>query len=296
MKPRPFEYVAATTLEQVLDLLAKADQDVKILAGGQSLIPAMNFGLARPAILVDITRIPGLAYITRGESGIAIGATTRHYEVEDSQAVGEAFPLVTRAMSHVGHRAIRHRGTVGGSLSHADPSAEWGALATALEVEFTVRSSHGSRTMGPGGFFAGPLMTGMRPDELLTGVTLPYLPAGARSAFYEVARRIGDFALAGVSVVVQTDEAGVCTFARLGLCGVGPVPLRAGEAEAALVGTTLTPAALAEAGRLAAAAADPDTDVHGTAAYRKMLVGVCVRRALAMALGDLALAGSVNRW
>lgn len=296
MKPRPFEYAAPTALEQVLDLLAAPDRDLKLLAGGQSLIPAMNFGLARPAVLVDITRIPELAYIDRTETGIAIGATTRHWQVEDSEAVAAAFPLVPQAMRQIGHRAVRHRGTAGGSLSHADPSAEWGALAVALEAELTVQSRRGTRTLPAEAFFVGPMTTALEPDELLTGVSLPWLPAGARSAFYEVARRKGDFALVGVAAAVATDEAGLCTFARLGFCGAGPTPMRARAAEAALIGGPLTPAALAEAARLAAAAAEPDSDIHGTAEYRKQMAGVCVRRALALAVGDPVLAGSVSAW
>lgn len=296
MKPRPFEYAAPTTLAHALDLLAELDGRAKIVAGGQSLIPSMNFGLARPEVLIDIGRIPELTYIHPIETGVSIGATTRHYQVEDSEGIAEAFPLVPQALRQVGHRAIRHRGTVGGSLSHADPAAEWGALAAALEAQLTVQSRRGVRTLSAEEFFVDTMTTALAPDELLTGVELPWLPAGARSAFYEVARRHGDFALVGVAAAVATDDAGVCTFARLALCGVGPIPLRARAAENALIGRDLTSTALAEAGRLASEAASPETDIHGTAAYRKRLAGVCVRRAVAKAVGDLALTGSVSTW
>jgi CO/xanthine dehydrogenase FAD-binding subunit len=217
VKPAPFDYVAPETLE---DALALVGEDSRPLAGGQSLVPMLNFRLARPARLVDLERVAGLAYIEAGET-LRIGAMTRHAALERSPVVAERWPLLVQAVKHVGHPQIRSRGTVGGSVAHADPKAELPVALTALDARFHVRSAHGARTLTAAELFAGPLMTTLEPGELLVEIEVPSLPAGARTAFVEHARTHGDFAIAGAAVVMAPGHESVA------LLGAGPTPVRA---------------------------------------------------------------------
>jgi len=262
VKPAPFAYAAPRTVDAALALL---DDDSKALAGGQSLVPIMNFRLARPARLVDLNRVDGLAYLRRRAGTLRIGATTRHLTVERSALVARAWPLLRQAVRHVGHPQIRARGTIGGSCAHADPTAELPVALAALDARFHLRSRAGSRVVPAPEFFVSHLTTALRADELLVEIEVPALPEGARTAFVEYARTHGDWALAGVAVVVAPQHAAIV------LLGAGPTPVRAAEAEAAAVAG----AGNAEVAALAAALVrDP---------WKRALTSSLVGRALAEA-------------
>jgi len=281
MKPASFEYLAPGTLDEALALLARHGGDAKPLAGGQSLIPAMNFRLARPAVLVDLNRVSALAYVRPESGGVAIGAMTRQRTVERSELVARAAPLLAEAMPSIAHPQIRNRGTVGGSVAHADPSAELPAVMLALDARFQARSATGERSIAAAGFFTGMLETALAPEELLVEITLAPLPARSGTAFLEMARRHGDYALVGVAVAVTLDEAGRCGAARIALLSVGDGPVLAAQAAGILAGH----APSAELLRAAAHAAathdiDPPSDIHASTAYRRQLAAVLTRRAL----------------
>ena len=238
----------------------------------------------RPGYLVDLNDIPGLAYIREDAGHVAIGALTRQRAVETSALVRERAPLLADAMPQIGHVQIRNRGTVGGSLAHADPAAELPAVVAALDGRLVVRSARGERVLSPEEFFVAYLTTAMEPGELLVEVRLPVAPPRTGTAFVEVSRRHGDFALVGVAASVTLDEASVCAGCSIALIGVGPTPIVAREAARQLVGTTPTPAVLEAVGRLAAEGLSPDGDLHASSAYRQHVAGVLTRRALARAL------------
>jgi aerobic carbon-monoxide dehydrogenase medium subunit len=279
MKLPPFAYHAAASVDEVLALLAEHGDDAKVLAGGQSLVPLLALRLARPEVLVDITRVPDLATMADGD-GLRIGATVRHRAVERSATAARANPLLAAAVPFIGHRAIRSRGTIGGSVAHGDPAAELPAVLVALDGEVEVAGPRGGRRVPAAQFYSGFLTTVLGADELLTAVHLPAWPTGAGWSFQEFSRRSGDFAVAGVAAVVQLDAAGAIAGARVALSGVGQTPVRADIAEAALVGQQPTPEVWAAAGAAATAGLDPPSDLHGTGAYRRHLTGVLVRRAL----------------
>jgi CO/xanthine dehydrogenase FAD-binding subunit len=261
VKPAPFQYTAPRSVDEALGWL---DDDAKPLAGGQSLIPMLNFRLARPARLVDLGRIGSLAYIRRSGGVLRLGAMTRQANLERSALVARDWPLLRAAVGHVGHPAIRSRGTVGGSVAHADPAAELCGALLALDAVFHVRSASGARSVAAHEFFRGPMTTVLAADELLCEIEVPALPAGARCAFVEHARTHGDFALGGAAAVLVEGE-----HAAIAVIGAGPAPFRAGSAEAAF----LAGADAAEVGALAAAGvADP---------YRRVLTAELVRRAVA---------------
>ncbi len=283
MKPAPFTYFAPRSLDEALSLLRQYGSDAKPLAGGQSLVPLMNFRLAKPRYLIDLNRIPELAYIRRENGFLAIGAMTRQFEAERSDDVGHLAPLLREALKLVGHPTIRHRGTVGGSLAHADPAAELPAAAVALGAELVIRGPGGSRTVPAAEFFVGPFTTVLAPDELLTEVRIPAVPPGNGYAFLELSRRHGDFAIAGVAAMVGLGPDGRIERAALALCGVGPTPVRARQAEAALLGAPPTEDRFREAGELAARETDPTSDIHASADYRRRVAAVLVRRALSTA-------------
>src|SRR6184192_127038 len=281
MKPAPFDYFAPATLDEALALLAEHGGDAKPLAGGQSLLPAMNFGLARPAVLVDLNRISELAYV-RAESGVAIGAMTRQRVVERSDVVARAAPLLAEALPSIAHPQIRNRGTVGGSLAHADPAAELPAVMLALDARLEARSRSGTRTIPATAFFTGLFGTALMPDELLVEIALPPLPPGSGTAFVEVARRHGDYALVGAAVVVTLDERGRCRDARIALLSVGGGPVLAAEAMKLCVGESPSDEMLRATAEVAATRdIDPPSDIHASAAYRRRLAAVLTRRALA---------------
>ncbi|HEV2749137.1 MAG TPA: xanthine dehydrogenase family protein subunit M [Gemmatimonadales bacterium] len=281
MKPAPFEYFAPGTVDEALALLAEHGDEAKALAGGQSLIPAMNFRLARPRVLVDLNRVEALSYIRSEKGGVAIGAMTRQRAVERSDVIARGAPLVAEAMPSIAHPQIRNRGTVGGSLAHADPSAELPAVAVALETRFRARSTTGERTIVADDFFKGMLETALEPGELLVDIAFPPLPPRTGTAFLEVARRHGDYALVGVAAVVTLDAQGLCTAARIVLLSVGDGPVLAAEAGKTLMGQSRSDDLLrAVADRAANRDVDPPSDIHASAAYRRRLVAVLTRRAL----------------
>lgn len=284
MKPPVFEYFRAGSPDEALALLA-ARPDAKPLAGGQSLIPAMNFRLASPAALVDLNRLTELAGIAApAGGGLSIGAMTRHAAIERSAEVRARAPLLAETMPHIAHAQIRSRGTIGGSLAHADPAAELPAVMVALEATITVRSAAGERRIPAERFFTGLFTTALGKGELLSAVAIPAMPAGTGWAFEEMARRHGDFALVGVAAAVRVDGAGRCLAARIALLSVGEGPVLASQAMAALAGVAPEPAALLAAAELAATRdIDPPSDIHASAAYRRQLARVLTARALTRA-------------
>ena len=281
MKPPIFDYVAPTSLDEALASLADYGEDAKLLAGGQSLVPLLNFRLARPRYLIDLNGIAALDYIRADDGGLVIGAMTRQRALERSPLVRARCPLVSEAMPWVGHVQIRNRGTIGGSLAHADPAAELPAIVSALDGRLVVRRAGGERVVTPDEFFVSYLTTSLAPAEMLVEVRLPSW-TGPRTghAFIEVSRRHGDFALVGVAALLALDEAGTCTRAAIALTGVGPAPVRSRSAEAALVGARPDPAAFEEAARRVRAAVNPPADIHASADYRRHVSGVLCHRAL----------------
>jgi CO/xanthine dehydrogenase FAD-binding subunit len=289
MKPPSFDYAAPTSVTEAVGLLQQHDGEAKILAGGQSLMPLLNMRLARPGLLVDVARIPELSYIREADGGLAIGAMTRQRAVEHSELVQKRHPLLHTATRHIAHPQNRNQGTVGGSLAHADPAAEYPALALALEARFRAVGPQGERTISAADFFVTYLTTALEPTEVLTEVWLPALAPRTGWSFQEVARRHGDFALAGVVATLTLDGAGRCLPARVVLFGVGATPLRAPDAEQAVRGEKPGRDLFEEAGRRAAAAVDePLSDVHASAEYRRDLARVLTRRALTEAAARAA--------
>jgi carbon-monoxide dehydrogenase medium subunit len=282
MKPAPFEYHQARSLPEALTLLADHAGDAKPLAGGQSLIPAMNFRLAAPAVLVDLNGVGELAYVKEAADGLRIGAMTRHVHVERSPVIASRAPLLAETMPFVAHAAIRTRGTIGGSLAHADPAAELPALMLAMDARFRVENREGSREIAATAFFTGLFSTSLEPGELLTEIAIPTPTGRARgSAFLEFSRRRGDFALAGVAVTVAIDAQGTCADARIGLFGVGDRPLLASRAAASLTGQKPGADAIRAAAHTAATdEIDPSNDIHASSRYRRHLAEVLTRRAL----------------
>tara|TARA_R110002072_G_scaffold51622_3_gene138414 strand:+ start:6795 stop:7667 length:873 start_codon:yes stop_codon:yes gene_type:complete len=284
MKPARFDHLLPDNLTDALAMLAEHAPDARPLAGGQSLVPMMNFRLARPTVLVDLNRIADLAYIRDAGDYLAIGAMTRERTIENSNLVRAATPLLHDATLHIGHLPIRSRGTIGGSLSNADPAAEYPATILALDATLVAQSVRGERIIPAAAFFDGVMTTTLEPDEILTEIRAPKAPPGSGAAVVEISRRHGDFALAGVAAQIALDGDDV-TDIRLAACGVGPGPIRLTGAETILRDGGLSDDALAAAGQAAAAAADPDGDVHATAAYRRKLAGVMTRRAIEKAAG-----------
>ena len=285
MKPAPFEYYAPTTIEEALSLLAEHGYDAKVLAGGQSLIPMMNFRLIQPSILVDLNNIPELAFIRPDENGgLRLGAMTRHHQVETSPLVEERAPLVYAAMPKIAYPQIRTRGTFGGSISHADPSAELVSLSVALDGKFRLRNLNGERWVPASEFFLGLFTTVMEPGELLMEAALPAMPARSGWSLMEVARRPHDFALIGVAAVVTLDENGRCEQARMVFISAGDVPMVAHKAVELLKGQAPTLEAINASAEVAASEdIDPGSDIHATAEFRRHLANVLSRRALEQA-------------
>jgi len=273
VKPPPFDYVAVASLDEALAALADGGEDAKILAGGQSLIPLMSLRLAHPSLLIDVNGVEELKTIERVNGSLRIGAMVRHRVAERSDVVRDAVPLVAEAMPYIGHIAIRSRGTIGGSIAHADPAAELPAVALALGATFNVRSkARGERTISAGDFFGGYFTTSLEADEILTSIDFPVVEGGV--AVEEVARRHGDFAMVGAVVATPAGDA------RIALINVAEKPVRATAAEQALnQGATID-----EAAALASRDLAPSADLHASGAYRKKVAGVCVKRALVKAL------------
>jgi aerobic carbon-monoxide dehydrogenase medium subunit len=284
MKPAKFDYHAPATIDEAVALLARYGGDAKVLAGGQSLMPMLNFRLARPAALVDVNRIAALAYIREDNGTVAFGAMTRQRTIEFSPVVAAKLPLLREATRWVGHLPIRSRGTIGGSIAHADPSAEYPAVLTALDGAVIVQGPRGRRTVPAGELFETYLTTTLAADELVVEVRLPAMPAGAGHAFEEFARRHGDFAIAGIAAMVARTETGRLTV-RLASAGAGPVPMRLRAAEEILERDGLTAPAIEAAAARAAELVQPDSDVHASADYRRHLTRVLTARAVRRAGG-----------
>jgi CO/xanthine dehydrogenase FAD-binding subunit len=286
MKPAPFEYFAPVDLAEALDLLARYGDEAKILAGGQSLIPLMNMRLARPGVVIDINQLAELTYISLGVNGaVAIGALTRQRAIERSSLLQQHNPVLAAAMPYIGHFQIRNRGTIGGSIAHADPAAELPALSRVLDAEFVLRSAVQQRVMNAADFFLTYLTTAIEPGEMLIEIRLPAWKSQWRWGLQEVCRREGDFALVGAVALLQMDDAAVCQAARLTMFGVGGTPVRLQRAEEMLSGRQVDDRMLDEVAKVVAHALEPDSDIHASAEYRKEVGGVVARRALEAALG-----------
>ncbi|MDE3074768.1 MAG: xanthine dehydrogenase family protein subunit M [Chloroflexota bacterium] len=284
MKPAPFDYHRAEDVQHAVQLLGQLGPDAKLLAGGQSLVPLMNFRLARPSALIDLNHVPGLAYIRRDGGRLRLGALARHAQVEGAPAAAEACPILAEAMKQVGHAAIRARGTVGGSIAHADPAAELPLLAVVFDGQVAVQAETGQRTIDARDFFVDALLTALEPHEMVVEVSLDSSRPWTGSAFLELSRRHGDFAIVSAAVLIEERE-GRCRDVRIAIGGANPVPFRATLAEGSLREQKPTGADLREAAALAAQRCDPPSDVHGSSDYRRQLVRVLVYRALNQALG-----------
>jgi carbon-monoxide dehydrogenase medium subunit len=279
MKLPPVEYEAPTTVAEAVDLLAEYGDEASVLAGGQSLIPLLALRLARPEVLIDINRIDELSGVSAANGHVAIGAMTREYVAEESGTVADTLPLLAAALPLIGHEAIRSRGTIGGSLAHADPAAELPAVARALDAEFVVRGPSGMRVIPAAQWFDGYLTTSRRPDELLTEVRFPAAGPGTGVSFEEVARRHGDFAIVGLATSLVF-SGGAISEARLAFAGVSDVPVRAAAAEDLLAGERPSAELFDEAARRATEELDPPADLHGSSDYRKTVAAAVVRRGL----------------
>jgi aerobic carbon-monoxide dehydrogenase medium subunit len=283
MKPPRFKYHDPATLAEALGLLAQYGDDAKILAGGQSLMPVLNFRLARPANLIDVNRIPDLEAVEVAGDGIGLGALVRQRALERSELVRQRCPLISQALPYVGHPQIRNRGTIGGSLAHADPAAELPAVMVAADAHFTLHKSTGTRVVAAEDFFVGQLTTLLEPDEMLVRIDIPASPEQTGSSLQEVAMRLGDFALGGVATTLTLGRDGHVSRARIVCFGVGERPLRQTEAEQSLEGAVAGHEAFAEAGRIVSTRVTPTDDIHASASYRKRLAGILTRRALTAA-------------
>ena len=279
MKPAPFDYQAPDTLREAIDLLG-SNPEACVIAGGQSLMPVLAFRLATPSLLVDLRRLPGLGNIAVGDDGLSLGALVSWRHIEDDQRLVAAHPLLHAAVAHIAHYQIRNRGTVGGSLAHADPAAELPGVAVTCEGEITVCGPAGSRTVRAGDFFTGPLSTLRRPDEIVTELRLPKWPSGRRWAFRKYARRDGDFALAGILLFYDEDRQGALRNAHVGVIGACPRPHRLTGVEAVLNGHAIDDGLIRQAAATAAEEVDPPDDLHGDAAYRRGLVATLIARGL----------------
>ena len=287
MKPAKFEYHAPASVDEALAMLGRYDGEARVLAGGQSLVPMMNFRLATPKAIVDLNRIPGLGYIEEEGPVVRIGAMTRQRQLEFDPLVAAKLPLLRAALRWVGHLPTRSRGTIGGSLAHADPSAEIPMVLQTLEGEVVARGPQGERRIPAQELFQAALTTSLAPLEIITEVRFPSMPARAAHAVEEFARRKGDFAIAAVAVMLLRDG-GRCAKARLATAGVGPTSIRLRDAEAVLEQKGLGEEAIAEAADKAKAAVDPVSDLNGSAEYRRHLTGVLTRRSIVKAIGPRA--------
>lgn len=279
MKPAPFEYCCPDTVDEALEVLAQAT-DAKLMAGGQSLVPMMNFRVVKPALVIDIGRLLELDFVReRADGGLSVGALTRHRVLETSPLVAKRFPIVPQTMRHVAHLAIRNKGTIGGSLSHADPAAELPMLARLLDAQIVMRSIRGERVLAAEDFFQGALTTALAEDEMVVRVEWPGLPLGMVGAFDEVSRRPGDFAMAAVGVLLQLTKGRVRKI-RVALMGVGETPLRSDLAESLLEGQMLNDELIQTVAQQACAELLPRTDLHASAEFRKHLAATVMVRVL----------------
>jgi carbon-monoxide dehydrogenase medium subunit len=280
MKPAPFRYIAATSLEHALSLKAEHGDDAKFLAGGQSLIPTMNFRLARPAVLIDINEIRDLAGIRPSAAAIRVGPLTRYRALQRDAAFARLFPLIGEALPHIAHPQIRNRGTIGGNLSHADPASELPAIALALGARFHVRTATQQRWIEAADFFVSALTTDLKPDEMLVEIELPLPKPRTGCCFMEIARRRGDFAIVGVAAMMTLGEQDECTHVRLSFCGVGETPVDASSAADVVVGSVPSEDAIRDVAAIVQTMIAPSGSVHATADYQRHIAGVLTERAL----------------
>jgi carbon-monoxide dehydrogenase medium subunit len=279
MKLPPFEYACPTTINEAVALLASHDGDAKPLAGGQSLVPMLAFRVASPSLLVDLRKLAELRQIKIADDGVTLGAMVRWRDILDDARLRKAHPLLVAAVEHVAHYQIRNRGTVGGSIAHADPAAEMPGIVVTCEAKIAVIGKSGARVIDAANFFQGPLMTALKADEIITEIRLPAWPGKRRFGFQEFARRRGDFALAA-AMLFYDEDGGKVRNARVGAIGVADRPLRLPAVEQVLNGNKIDEAIIAKAEAAASASVNPDDDIHASGAYRKALVGVMVERAL----------------
>jgi carbon-monoxide dehydrogenase medium subunit len=285
MKLPAFEYVAPSTPAEVVQLLASHPGEAKVISGGQSLLPTMAFRLAQPALLIDLRNLSGLNQITIDKSGVLLGARTRWRDIEDDERLATAHPLLAEAVRHVAHYQVRNRGTVGGSLAHADPASELPCVAATCEAELLLLGPGGKRRVKAAEFFLGPLTTALAEDEIILDLRLPAWPSGRRWAFSEFARRPGDFALAGVAVFYDLDAREHARNTRIGVLGACHYSKRLPRAESALDGKAINVETARSVARIASEEADPTGDFHASAQYRRALVATLLERALAVAAG-----------
>jgi CO/xanthine dehydrogenase FAD-binding subunit len=281
LKSPPFEYARAGSIEEACALLAQHGDDAKVIAGGQSLVPMMAFRLLRPAWLIDINAIPALKYVAVEQDAVRMGACTRQCDIQRDDALAAAVPLVRQALAHVGHVQTRNRGTAGGSLVHADPSAELPLTAQVLEARMVMRSQSGTHTLPAAAFFEGAMTTAVRPDECVAEIQWPvWREKKTGSAFTEISRRHGDFAIVAAAAQVAVDDDGRCTRAAFGVGGAAPTPVAFPELAKRLIGTRLDKATVRDVAHDAAAALEPGSDIHASADYRRHLAGVLAARVL----------------
>jgi carbon-monoxide dehydrogenase medium subunit len=283
MKPPPFDYHAAQSAAEALELLGRYGADARLLAGGQSLVPLLNFRLSAPAVIVDLNRAVDLAYIGEANGQVRLGAMTRQRAIEFSPLVKSRLPLLAEATRWVGHLPIRTRGTIGGSLAHSDPAAEYPAVAAALDAELVIRGSAGDRVVRAAEFFVGFMTTALQPGEMLIEVRMAAQPSDSGWAFEEFSRRHGDFAIVGIAAMVEV-EGNRCRSARLAACGAGPTAIRLRAAEEILEQNGVDDRYIDEAAARAAELVDPGADLHASAEYRRHLTRVLTRRALKRAI------------
>ena len=279
MKLPPFEYACPTTISEAVALLASHDGEAKPLAGGQSLVPMLAFRVASPSLLVDLRKLAELREIKIADGGVTLGAMVRWRDILDDARLRKAHPLLVAAVEHVAHYQIRNRGTVGGSIAHADPAAEMPGIVVTCEAKIATIGKTGARVIDAANFFQGPLMTALKPDEIITEIRLPAWPAKRRFGFQEFARRRGDFALAA-AMLFYDEEGGKAGNAHVGAIGVADRPLRLPAVEQVLNGNKIDETTITKAEAAASASVEPADDIHAGGAYRKALIGVMVERAL----------------
>lgn len=284
MKPPSFDYVVADSVEHALSLLAEGGDDAKVIAGGQSLVPLLNFRMARPSLLIDINHVPGLANIRKTDQAIAIGALTRHAKLITSKTIAQNLPILAEAAAWIAHPQIRTRGTIGGSLAHADAAAELPVVLLALNAYVTARSLRGERTIAIKDLLVSHFVSSILPDELIVEVNVPALPTGTGAAFDEFSRRHGDYAIGGAASIVTVDDEGRCIDARITVLGGGSTAIRCQDAENLLINSTLTDAQFSAAADTAVMGLEPVSTVHGSGPYRQEVIRTLVERTLTRAL------------
>ncbi len=284
MKPAPFSYLAPSTVEEAITLLEEHGDEAKILAGGQSLVPMMNFRLVRPERVIDLNRINGLGTITERDGVLAVGAMTRQRTLERSDLIRQNYPLISAALAILGHPATRSRGTVGGSIAHADPAAELPALLLTYGGSVVVQGPRGRRTIAADDFFVTYLTTALEPSDIVVEVQFSQWPASTGWGFVEESRRHGDFAVVGVAALVSLDASGICDRAALTLFGVGEIPVKIADLDTQLVGHTPNAERIAAIAKQVRGQVEPESDLQATADFRRHLSEILARRALQTAV------------